>query len=112
MVAGGLLAAFGFIGLSFTLEQVKPGVVSLPGVVLRARESAEAPWHDLTWPDLLSEAHDVPPIDPTPLPVASPWPARLGTAALIVAVSLALLFVVRAVARRRTPAVYQTAPIT
>jgi hypothetical protein len=91
------------IGLSLTLEQVKPGVVALPGVVLRAREGDNVPWQDFSWPDLLSETHDSMQIDVTPAPPASPWPARLGVAALAVAVPLALLFVVRAVVRHRRP---------
>jgi len=91
------------IGVSFTLEQVKPGVVALPGVVLRARETTSAPWHDLSWPDLLNEAHDVPPIDPMDPQPTSPGPPRLGVVALIVAVALAVLFVARAIARGRRP---------
>lgn len=88
------------VGLSLTLEQVKPGVVPLPGLVLSVREGEASGWHELSWPDLLREPRDGPDVDRLPPLPPSPWPRRLALAALATAVALACLLAARRATRR------------
>jgi hypothetical protein len=89
------------IATTATIEQVKPGVVPLPGVVVRARESDRDEWHELTWDDLLRESREGAGIQETERPPPSPWPGRLGVGALVVVLALAAALVVRRVMRRK-----------
>jgi hypothetical protein len=89
--------------LSLHLEQVKPGQVPPPGVVVRIRTAPAATWERLAWLDLLSEPRDVRPPDylpPLPAPV---WPARLRLAGVSLVCALAVLLAVRALQRRLRP---------
>jgi hypothetical protein len=76
------------------LVQVKPGVVPLPGLVLRARAGPAAAWEEFLWPELLLEPRDPPPPDDLPPPPASVWPRRLlwAAGALTLVVAGVLLF--------------------
>ncbi len=54
------------------LRQVKSGVVPIPSVKIRCRESADAEWRDAEWTDILTDVH---PLRPPPPP---PPPPRFG----------------------------------
>ncbi len=82
------------------LEQVKPGNVPPPGVVVRVRDSPGAGWQELAWMDLLHEPRDVPPPAELPPLPASPWPRRLRYLALALVCGLALVLGARAIRRR------------
>jgi hypothetical protein len=58
------------------LVQVKPGVISLPSVRLRARVDGEE-WHDTRWNDPLEGSLGPPPIELPGPPPPNPWLARL-----------------------------------
>jgi hypothetical protein len=76
------------------LVQVKPGVVSLPSVRLRARVGSEE-WHDTRWTDPLEGSLGPPPVELPGPPPPGPWPGRLRLAG---GVLLGVLLVVVAVA--------------
>jgi hypothetical protein len=84
-----------------TLEQVKPGVMQLPGVVLLAREDGSAEWQELSWSDLLREPREGKGIEQTEVPPPSPWPGRMGAIALGFTVVLAAMLMLRRLMRRR-----------
>lgn len=89
------------IATSMTLEQVAPGVMQLPGVVLLARQDDATAWRQLSWPDLLREPREGTGIEVTPPLPAPRWPGLLGVVSLGVAVALAVLLLVRRLSRRR-----------
>jgi hypothetical protein len=87
---------------TLNLVQVKPGVVPLPGVVLRLRAGPGEKWKDVLWPDLLQEARAVaPPETQPPLP-PSPWPERLRLGGIVLGVLLGLGLLLRGLQRWRS----------
>jgi hypothetical protein len=71
------------------LEQAKPGVVPIPALKIRFRDSPSTTWEEVEWKDILREPRGLPPPeDPLEKPVQSwlPW-LLLGLGALAVAVA-------------------------
>ena len=86
--------------LSLQLEQIKPGQVPPPGVVVGVRASAAAAWQEVAWMEVLNDSRDVAPPDMLqPLP-ASPWPRRLLWTALALLGGLALVVLILWLRRR------------
>lgn len=79
------------------LEQVKPGVVPLPGVGIRVHANGDS--GKIAWPDLLNEAADVALVVELPPLPPSPWPGRLRRVALASLGALGLAGVVFGVRR-------------
>lgn len=92
---------------TWQLDQTKAGAVPLPGIRVRVRSTGAGPWQEASWPEPLREPRDVPPPIPIPPAPRSPWPARLRTAAVLVACLLAVALLARRVRRwlraRRAP---------
>jgi hypothetical protein len=70
---------------TFDLQQVKAGLVPIPSVKVRCRESATAPWEEVEWTDILA---DVRPLRPASLPAPVPshllaWFGAAGAAAVL-----------------------------
>jgi hypothetical protein len=86
-----------------TLEliQVKPGMVPLPGVMLRVRDGPAAKWEEAAWPDLLHEPRDVPGPEKLPPLPPSAWPGWLFGLAIALGAGLGLALLVRAGRRWR-----------
>ncbi len=86
--------------ITLRLEQVKPGVVPLPGVVVGVRDNPGTAWQTVSWMQPLHEAREVPPPDTLPPLPPSPWPGRLRWLGLALAGVLALALLARAIRRR------------
>jgi hypothetical protein len=97
--------------IALRLEQVKPGVVPPPGVVIGVRDGPEATWQTVEWMQPLHEARDVSPPDTLPHLPASTWPGYLRWAALVLAGALVVLLLIRAVRRRLAARVNQPAHV-
>jgi hypothetical protein len=83
-------------GESIRMDQLKPGVVPLPDVTVRFRDSPAGTWEEAEWKDILKTPREIPDIEPVPpAPPAPSWKRWLQWSALAAAVLLAAAWLLR-----------------
>ncbi len=81
---------------SIRLDQLKPGVVPLPDVKVRFRDSPSSTWEAAEWKDILKAPREAPDIETLPLPPpTTPWQRYLLWAALGLVILLAVAWALR-----------------
>lgn len=74
---------------SVELQQIRPGLIGLPGVRVRYRANSGSGWQEADWQNILGP-REVPPPESVP-PLPSPWPWLLTVGVSVVVIFLASL---------------------